>query len=68
MAGMARLRAVAMAIGVLLAIQVSLGVGNILTGLKLAVAVAHNAGAALLLVALVVLNFALSKGTSGIEG
>jgi cytochrome c oxidase assembly protein subunit 15 len=54
------LRMVAVAIAVLLALQVSLGVGNILTGLKLAVAVAHNAGAALLLVALVVLNFALS--------
>ena len=54
------LRAIAIAIAVLLVIQVSLGVGNIMTGLKLAVAVAHNAGAALLLVALVVLNFALS--------
>ena len=54
------LRALAVATGVLLALQVSLGIGNILTGLKLAVAVAHNAGAALLLVALVVLNFALS--------
>ncbi|MEQ1775295.1 MAG: COX15/CtaA family protein [Burkholderiales bacterium] len=54
------LRVIAIAIGVLLMIQVLLGAGNILTGLKLAVAVAHNAGAALLLVALVVLNFALS--------
>jgi cytochrome c oxidase assembly protein subunit 15 len=54
------LRAIALVIGALLIVQVSLGVGNILTGLKLAVAVAHNAGAALLLVALVVLNFALS--------
>ena len=50
----------AVVISVLLAAQVSLGIGNILTGLKLAVAVAHNAGAALLLMALVVLNFALS--------
>jgi len=54
------LRVIALTIAVLLAIQVSLGIGNILTGLKLAVAVAHNGGAALLLVALVVLNFALS--------
>lgn len=54
------LRAMSVAIGVLLVIQVSLGVGNILTGLKLTVAVAHNAGAALLLVALVMLNFTLS--------
>ena len=52
--------AIALVMGVLLAAQVTLGVGNILTGLKLAVAVAHNAGAALLLVALVVLNSALS--------
>ncbi len=54
------LRSIAIVIGVLLAAQVLLGIGNILTGLKLAVAVAHNAGAALLLVALVVLNFALA--------
>ena len=54
------LRVIAIAIGLLLALQVTLGIGNILSGLKLAVAVAHNAGAALLLVALVVLNFALS--------
>ncbi len=54
------LRVIALVIGVLLVAQVSLGAGNILTGLKLAVAVAHNAGAALLLMALVVLNFALS--------
>ena len=45
----------------LVAAQFTLGVANILTGLKLAVAVAHNAGAALLLVALVVLNSALSE-------
>jgi len=54
------LRVIAVAIGLLLALQVTLGIGNILSGVKLAVAVAHNAGAALLLVALVVLNFALS--------
>jgi cytochrome c oxidase assembly protein subunit 15 len=55
------LRGIAIALGALLALQVMLGIGNILTGLKLAVAVGHNAGAALLLVALEVLNFALSK-------
>ena len=54
------LRVIGLVIGVLLVAQVSLGVGNIITGLNLAVAVAHNAGAALLLMALVVLNFALS--------
>jgi heme a synthase len=55
------LRGIALALGVMLGLQVMLGIGNILTGLKLAVAVGHNAGAALLLVVLVVLNFALSK-------
>lgn len=55
------LRGIAVVLGGLLALQVSLGIGNILTGLKLAVAVGHNAGAALLLVVLVVLNFALSQ-------
>lgn len=55
------IRAMALTVSVLLAVQVTLGVSNILTGLNLAVAVAHNAGAALLLAALVVLNFALSK-------
>jgi cytochrome c oxidase assembly protein subunit 15 len=57
------LQGIAVALGGLLALQVTLGIGNILTGLKLAVAVGHNAGAALLLVALVVLNFALSQRT-----
>ena len=41
----------------LLALQFSLGVANVLAGLPLAVADAHNAGAALLLGSLVVLNF-----------
>jgi cytochrome c oxidase assembly protein subunit 15 len=50
----------ALAAGGLLAAQIALGIANILTGLNLTVAVAHNACAALLLVALVVLNFALS--------
>jgi len=54
------LRGIAMALGGALGVQVILGVSNIVTGLKLPVAVAHNAGAALLLVVLVVLNFALS--------
>ena len=54
------LRLIALVLCGLLVVQVVLGISNILTGLKLAVAVGHNAGAALLLVALVVLNFALS--------
>lgn len=48
-------------LGALLALQIALGIANILAGLPLEIAVAHNAVAALLLVALVVLNFALSR-------
>ncbi len=57
----AGMRGVAVAVAVLLVAQVTLGASNILTGLNLTVAVAHNAGAALLLAALVVLNFALFR-------
>jgi len=50
--------------GVLLA-QVALGIVNVLGGLPLLVAAAHNAGAAILLVTMVVINFALhSRRTS----
>jgi heme a synthase len=45
----------------LLAAQAALGVANVLAGLPLALAVAHNGGAALLLVALVMLNFAVFR-------
>lgn len=55
------MRGYALAAGVLLAAQIALGAANILTGLNLTVAVAHNACAALLLAALVVINFALSE-------
>lgn len=48
-------------IAVLLAIQAGLGIANVLLRLPLALATAHNAVAALLLVALVVLNFTVSK-------
>ncbi|MGE5524495.1 MAG: COX15/CtaA family protein [Rhodospirillaceae bacterium] len=54
--GMGRLAAVLL---VLLCAQVTLGISNILAGLPLPVAVAHNALAALLLVTLVVINFRL---------
>ena len=49
------------AISGLLAVQVSLGIGNIVFGLPLANAVAHNAGAALLLSSLVVLNYRVRR-------
>ena len=45
------------AIALLLALQFSLGVANVAFNLPLALAAAHNAGAAALLAALVVLNF-----------
>ena len=45
------------AIALLLAMQFSLGVANVAFNLPLALAAAHNAGAAALLVSLVVLNF-----------
>ena len=44
---------------ILLALQIALGIGNVLLRLPLLLAVAHNAAAALLLAALVMLNFAL---------
>ncbi|MDB5903199.1 MAG: putative cytochrome aa3 oxidase assembly proteinrelated to CtaA, partial [Betaproteobacteria bacterium] len=49
------------ALAIVLAVQIGLGVTNIVAGLPLAVAVAHNAVAAILLVTLVVINFALSR-------
>lgn len=48
-------------IGGLLVLQVTLGISNVLLGLPLAVAVAHNAGAALLLASLVLLNFRVRR-------
>ena len=56
--GYARLGAV---LALLLALQVGLGVANVVLDLPLAVAVAHNGGAAALLVVLIVINFALSR-------
>jgi cytochrome c oxidase assembly protein subunit 15 len=66
----ARVRAVAGVVGGLLVVQVALGIGNVVLGLPLAVAVAHNAVAAALLVALVALNHVLRPvpATVGQEG
>jgi cytochrome c oxidase assembly protein subunit 15 len=52
---------VGLAVGGLLVLQVSLGISNVLFSLPLAVAVAHNAGAALLLASLVWLNFKVRR-------
>ena len=50
----------ALAISVLLMAQVALGIANVLFGLPLAMADAHNAGAALLLLAVLALNHHLN--------
>jgi len=55
-------RLLACLIAVLLVLQFSIGVANVVFNLPLALAAAHNAGAAALLVALVVLNFFAFKG------
>ncbi|MFN2645688.1 MAG: heme A synthase [Burkholderiales bacterium] len=55
-------RAPASVLGALVLLQFSLGVANVAFGLPLALAAAHNAGAALLLVMLVVLNFFAFRG------
>jgi cytochrome c oxidase assembly protein subunit 15 len=44
-----------------LLLQIALGIANVLAGLPLAVAAAHNAGAAILLLTTVVINFALRQ-------
>lgn len=49
--------ALGLAIAALLLLQFLLGMANVAFALPLALAAAHNAGAALLLAALVVLNF-----------
>ena len=56
-------RALAVAIGGLLLIQFSVGAANVLVSRPLALAAAHNAGAALLVIALVVLNFFAFRGS-----
>ena len=58
----AALRPLAALTGILLLLQFSLGVANVALGLPSALAAAHNAGAALLLVSLVVLNFFSFRG------
>ena len=57
-------RSVAFAAGGLVALQFLIGVANVVLGLPLPLAAAHNAGAALLLAALVVLNFFVFSGLS----
>jgi len=56
-----RLRTVGAALLVLLLAQAGLGIANVLLRLPLVLAAAHNAGAALLLAALVMLNFTVFR-------
>ncbi len=58
------LRLYGLAIMGLLLLQIGLGISNVVAMLPLALAVAHNAGAALLLMSVVMLNFALHKKSS----
>ena len=58
------LRFAGIAIAVLLAVQLGLGIANVLLHLPLAVAVAHTGGAALLLLSLVTLNHLLRPETA----
>ena len=55
------LRILGAALLVLLLVQAGLGIANVLLRLPLALAAAHNAGAALLLAALVMLNFTVFR-------
>ncbi|MDT8398377.1 MAG: COX15/CtaA family protein [Pseudomonadales bacterium] len=63
-AGGRHLKTQANIIAVLLVIQLCLGLSNVIWKLPLWVAVAHNAGAALLLLSLVTLNYRLRKTTA----
>ena len=55
------LRTTALLLIALLVVQAAIGIANVLLRLPLVLATAHNAGAALLLAALVVLNFAVFR-------
>ena len=55
------IRNIAMAVLIILSLQVGLGISNVLFGLPLAVAVAHNGVAAMLLSAMVLLNLRLNS-------
>ena len=52
-------------LSVALVIQVLLGIGSVVLSFPLALAVMHNAGAALLVVTLVIVNFALRRSVAG---
>ena len=62
-----RLRAFGALLLALLGAQLALGIANVMERLPLGLAVAHNAGAALLLAALVMLNFTVFKQSDETE-
>lgn len=55
------IRRAGLAVGVLLVAQIGLGIGNVLAGLPLPLAAAHNAVAALLLLAVLTFNHRLTR-------
>lgn len=55
------LRKQALLLMFLLALQISLGIANVVLVLPIPIAVAHNAGAALLLLGLILINYSLSS-------
>ncbi|HVB49912.1 MAG TPA: COX15/CtaA family protein [Burkholderiales bacterium] len=59
-----QLRALGALVAAALVLQLSLGVANVLLSLPLPLAAAHNAGAALLLVSVIVLNFFAFSGAA----
>lgn len=61
----ARLRTTGIALVVLLLVQITLGIANLLLHLPLVLAVAHNVVAALLLVTLVILNSKITESQAG---
>jgi cytochrome c oxidase assembly protein subunit 15 len=60
-----RLKSFGILLFVLLLMQVSLGIGNLVLHLPLALAVGHNMGAALLLMAIVVINSKITELSKG---
>ena len=56
-----RLKSFGVILCILLFIQISLGIGNLVLHLPLALAVGHNMGAALLLITIVVINSKITE-------
>ncbi len=61
------LRSFGFALGVLLVLQISLGIGNVVLGLPLPIAIAHNGVATLLLFALLALLVRLRRSAHGLD-